>query len=182
MIGIDVADLQDPLLHHRGTRAFQIIRHPLEPGPEKYTEIAFWKLWTAKEAVYKALRTTLPFQPNNIQIIFNGDADFTGYCKPISNRPYSGTVSSFSAGCVLAVAHDGEIDIPCFHVVSINTAPGSKEIRQKAIAHFLHEFNENVQFDTTADQLPVIRSTTTNRQYEVSLSHHGRFGAFAYSR
>ncbi len=182
MIGIDVADLRDPLLHKRGIRAFQMIRHPLERLPGNCPEIAFWKFWTAKEAVYKALRTSTPFLPTTIQIIFSGETDFAGRCSPVNRHLYTGTISLLSNGGMLALAHHAEIEPPKFAVVSISTAPGSKELRQKAVAHFLQEFNEHVRFGTSANQLPVVQSTTNTCQYEVSLSHHGRFGAFAYSR
>ena len=66
MIGIDIVDLTDPLIHERGTRALNLITHSNDQFPDDCNP--FWLLWTAKEAVYKSYRKDKAFSPTDIEV------------------------------------------------------------------------------------------------------------------
>ena len=53
MPGIDLIDLNDPLLRERGENALRLITHEDDELPDS---LGFWYLWTAKEAVFKQKR------------------------------------------------------------------------------------------------------------------------------
>ncbi len=158
MIGIDIIDLQDPLLKNRtGTARF--ILHP-----DEVPDRDFWDYWTAKEAIFKCQRNKGPFMPKNIPINFVSDKNF-------HSKGWKGTVISTPNYC-LSIAGDS-IDHQIFNC---DTRNPSDEIRIKISKWFFDELAIQTKVISDANGLPVL----SHNHSPVSLSHHGRFMTFAY--
>lgn len=159
MISIDLIDLQDPLLKDR-TKSIRFISHP-----EDTPDTNFWPLWTAKEAAFKAERIKQPFNPKSFAIQFKDESSFNW-------NGFSGKVYQ-SADWILSMLSDRKIDFVIFDAESNNP---SKEIRDKIKIWY----SANHQIDTivSSDEsgLPILK----HNQSPISITHHGRFMAFAY--
>lgn len=180
MIGVDVIDLTDPLLRKRDARAFRLIKHPLEPLPEKEIGRLFWAYWTAKEAAYKCLRTSHTFAPNRIFIHFNRGFSFTAAVDAFSDRKLVGSVT-FSPHYVLAVARDESVETFDCSFITLSSQRQSDQIRQELISHFELHHTEPAVVQTGQDGLPRLITPNSRRIYCCSFSHHGSCGAFAYA-
>lgn len=70
MIGVDIIDHKDPLLRPRDERSFRLIRHASDQHEKSIIseERLFWLYWVAKEAIYKAQRKRVRFDPKKIAV------------------------------------------------------------------------------------------------------------------
>tara|TARA_B100000609_G_C17091338_1_gene369477 strand:- start:175 stop:660 length:486 start_codon:yes stop_codon:yes gene_type:complete len=158
MTGIDIIDFHDPLLRNR-KHAIRLISHP-EDNQED-----FWALWTAKEAIFKTYRQIKPFRPKEIPITFNDSLsytsdDTTGYIHQTTNYLVS----------IASKAQHQE-----YVIFERETNSPSNEVRVKISEWFLdHGIKTEVEQDQ--NRLPVL----THNQSPISISHHGRYLAFAY--
>ena len=70
MIGIDIVDIKDPLLHLRTADHLRFIEAEGDQYPEHIDPILlYWIVWSAKEAVFKSKRQLKSFDPKLITVI-----------------------------------------------------------------------------------------------------------------
>jgi phosphopantetheinyl transferase (holo-ACP synthase) len=163
MIGIDIIDLSDPLLRTRNQRTMNMILHPEDCHPT--SRQTFWLLWTSKEAIYKAHRTTSPFRPKTIKVaisevnrghfIFNSDR-------------YHGEIFE-NKHFILAICTQNIF--PRFSVYYHPSLMNSQIIREK-LRPLIAPNQQLVSSNRIPSLMPSGRPT--------SISHHGRYGAFAF--
>ena len=154
--GVDIIDLNDPLLQKRGDRSLDLIRNPQDTPIDH--PLYFWLLWTAKEAAYKSVRGTAPFSPKNMVIQLHHTENDLSF-------DWNNTSGKFEIKDDYVFAY-----INCVEYLIIEARPKnwSTEIRN----HIEQQLGQTVGADTKG--LPVLASTAQ----PISLTHHGRFGAF----
>ena len=157
MIGIDIIDLQDPLLKSR-TGSDRFILHP-----EDRIVRDFWDYWTAKEAIFKCQRKPGPFKPKDIPINFVSDQKFL-------SEEWKGTVISTENYCLSLAG-----TVTDHFIFTRETSDPSVEIREKIAKWFLDEHKIKTSVIADVNGLPVLG----HDQLPISITHHGRFMAFA---
>lgn len=193
MLGNDVVDLRDP-----GTR--EGAPHPrfddrvfapaerealaAAPDPRRLR----WVLWAAKEAAYKAAAQRDPatvFSPRR----------FVAALRPAPGGGLHGVVrheglrlavrATVDAERVHALAGDGDLDAAAAWADVIATAPDDpgagaavREAARRALAARLGVRPAELAF-AREGRVPRLRLRGAPAPVEVSLSHHGRFAAFA---
>ena len=74
MIGIDIVDIKDVLLHPRTEEHMRFINAKGDKYPEDIdSNLLYWIVWSAKEAIFKSKRQLKPFDPKLITITFLHD-------------------------------------------------------------------------------------------------------------
>ena len=140
-----------------------------------------WLLWAAKEAAYKAGRRENPelvFSPRRFEVHL--DAGLSGTVRhPDGSVPVTITED---ADAVHAVARaPGDAAILCGIARRPEEADASVAVRQLArerIAAHLGCEPDALRFERDG-RIPRLRVPGIDRALDVSLSHHGRFVAFA---
>jgi phosphopantetheinyl transferase (holo-ACP synthase) len=165
MIGIDIVDLNDPLLKKRNDRSVALISSS-EDKKINHPQI-FWLLWAAKEAVFKTERTIKNFRPREIPITLSLDKH--------SNITFtSGKIKGqilVDDHHILAIANK-KSDLDYF-VLNEKVNNWSSTIRQK-ITECFSEKGVSVSVSKSGT-LPLL-----NDKLPLSITHHGDFAAFAY--
>ena len=93
MIGIDIVDIKDPLLHPRTADHLRFIKAKGDQYPENIDPILlYWIVWSAKEAIFKSKRQLKSFDPKLITVVFSNNLHF-------SSKQLSGTVESHTQLC-----------------------------------------------------------------------------------
>ncbi|XOV93978.1 MAG: 4'-phosphopantetheinyl transferase superfamily protein [Bacteroidota bacterium] len=159
MIAIDLIDLYDPLLKNRDT-SLRFITHPNDSN-----NLNFWPLWAAKEAAFKLQRTKQPFRPKTINIQF--DSENTFQYHGLKGNIYQ------SEDWVISTLGDQKIEYVTFDV---ETDDPSTEIRKKIKEWFFENHQINTFVSSDKSGLPILN----HNQSPISITHHGRFMAFAY--
>jgi len=188
MIGNDVVDLGDPESRAEGrhprfdARVFdETERALLDASPR--CERVRWLLWAAKEGTYKAARKDDPrtvFAPARFHVRRESDARLT---VSIGDRRFRVDVV-VGAEHVHAVARPAE-DPPaatCSAVARVpERATGSDAVRRLAIARLARRLGvapEDLAI-RRAGRVPTLWVRGRRSPADLSLSHHGRFVAFA---
>ncbi len=175
MIGVDVVDLSDPLLKPRTKAHFRFIAHPKDNLALTIAthgmQLAWWLYWSAKESVFKAYREYKSYKPSSIPIAFTLSDDeivfesgaFKGFAKIDGSLLFS-----CCSNIPLEECHFEHFVIP-------SEATDTYHVRIKAMqtARSLLQ-SESIKF--TEDKIPTL--SFRGKNLEVSLSHHGEFGAF----
>lgn len=168
MPGIDLIDLNDPLLRKRDKKALRLILHPSDAYVSNGKE--FWYLWTAKEAVFKAKRDLTNFAPKEIPIQINSDSlEFrSGHLK--------GRIHDHD-NLIIAVS-DTDPDNVAFHYFKRQTYDESGEARAQLITHFKNEYHIVTRVVRDGNGLPVLEY----QNLPVSFTHHAGYIGFAYPK
>ena len=168
MLGIDIVDLKDPLLKERDDRSLQKIKNE-EDTTIKHKQL-FWLLWSAKEAVFKFYREPLNFSPTNIPIQLKED---DGKISFKSNQAEG--IITVTPEYILALC--GNLEDLDYHIFEKKDNDWSHGIRKMILEYFKGKGKE-YQIGSDDLNLPVIHPP----QSVISISHHGRYGAVAYSK
>ncbi len=169
MPGIDLVDLNDPLLRKRDQKALRLILHPKDSFP---AHLGFWYLWTAKEAIFKHHRELTNFAPKEIPVAIteqNGKASF------VSNE----LVGQFKIvkGIIIAICSELNEDVD-FHFFQGGSRHQSKEIRSKVENYLLQKYHIKTIISSDGNGLPIIDFTGQS----ISFTHHFHYLAFAFDR
>ncbi|MFT4738374.1 MAG: hypothetical protein ACJAZM_001106 [Cyclobacteriaceae bacterium] len=167
MIGIDVIDLEDELMAERDQRASLLIKHPNDSKLDH--PLAFWLLWTAKEALFKCQRTDTRYRPTDIPIILNT----TGLIENGFRSEREVGYWEVFGDHIIAVAHPANLQL---HVACIkdSTCPEwSKKVRDH-LGDLLAK--QSLSVGASKQGLPIVKESKA----PITLSHHRRFAAFAY--
>lgn len=187
MIGNDIVDLDDietspSEIHPRfDERAFssaerERLARSREPDRER------WVFWSAKEAVYKLVRSRKPetvFSPPKFEVTrtnpVRAEVTFEGERFSVALAERRSTVH--------AVAQSGERGRVLSAVARYDRANPSRGVRALAIesiAPYLGATPGELRIDRGPDRRPVLLRNDAPTPGALSLSHHGRFVAFAY--
>lgn len=163
MIGIDIIDLSDPQLKKRTERTFRLIEHSADRYPVH--DLAFWLLWTAKEAIFKCQRQPITFSPSQI---------------PVQIKEKQAHVYTFQSGIILGqtlinpqliLSICGNQSLPEFRVFYHKQAATKEFVRVK----IEQELMKDQYLGADELGLPIIQP----EQKTLSISHHHRYAAFA---
>ncbi len=183
MIGNDVVDLRDPDSHpdaiHPGFDARVLAATELARlRAAERPEVERWRLWAAKEAAYKAARRTdrdLVFSPARFVVTVRGEREGSVH---VGGRDF---IVSWSEedGAVHAVAHEASLgDVRVVAAVAeAGGADPSAAVRRLALVRMCGSVPGSARI-TSDDRVPSL-DLGDGRVLPLSLSHHGRFVAFA---
>jgi len=188
MIGNDVVDLGDPESRAEGRHARfdgrvfdETERVLIDAAPEP--ERVRWLLWAAKESAYKAARkedSRTVFAPSRFHVRYEPGAGLT---VSVGERRFRVDVV-VGAEHVHAVAR-GASDAPAAMCSAVATLPelatGSDVVRRLAIARLSRLLGialEDIAIRRDG-RIPALWLRGRRSPADLSLSHHGRFVAFA---
>jgi phosphopantetheinyl transferase (holo-ACP synthase) len=195
MVGNDVVDLgeRDGCGRERHPRFDERV---FAPGERRQLaaaddpEALRWMLWSAKESAYKAARQHrrgTVFSPRRFLAVI--DADGQGEVRHAGLR-YAVRVTR-RGDCIHAVATSGATDDPVLSEAAWLGAPGAdespagepgraaRELALASLAGRLRVAPELLTLDR-CDRIPRLRHRDRGPLGWLSLSHHGRFVAFAW--
>lgn len=174
MIGVDIVNLQDPLLKKRTKSELRFISHPTDGCPAGLPDdLQFWLFWAAKEAVFKVHRLQTPFSPKEISIeITSVDQDefaFRGMWKEY----VSGKII-VSQQEVLALATKEAMSTVLYQTYHLDGTSPSTELRTN--------FGSDVEpeWKLTSDAAGLPQLVRASIRMPVSFSHHYKSGAAAW--
>jgi hypothetical protein len=169
MIGIDLVDLKDPLLKERFSPSMRFISHPSDqiiPHPQ-----IFWLMWTAKEAVYKANRQSIAFDPKKIPVICqSGDSNYTFTSDNISGQ------FIFSEELIIAICSFEGRSFKYDFWESENLSSASTEVRSRAKIHYFLNNGNKVNIGIDKSGIPIFMES----EIPLTFTHHGRYCGFIY--
>lgn len=171
MIGIDIVDINDVLLHPRTWKHMRFIKAKGDRYPEDINPILlYWIVWSAKEAIFKSKRKLKPFDPKLITITFSHDLNF-------SSKELSGSVE-ITSNYVVAIA--AQKSVKPIHKIWMNDQKVyyQKAVRERIIGYFKPL---NVKFTVDKNLLPLL-SVNEEKKIPISLSHHGKYMGFCIEK
>ena len=171
MIGIDIVDIRDPLLHPRTADHLRFIKAKGDQYPDNIDPILlYWIVWSAKEAIFKSKRQLKLFDPKLITVVFSNDLYF-------SSEELLGTVET-TPNYVVATATPPSIELIHQIWMRHQNAPSQKIIRERIIAYFKPL---NIIFTRDENQLPLL-CVNEEEEFPISLTHHGNYMAFCIEK
>ncbi|WP_421896990.1 4'-phosphopantetheinyl transferase family protein [Marinoscillum sp.] len=166
MVGIDLVDLSDPLLKPRDERALRLISHPADHFPDH--PLRFWHLWTAKEAVFKAYREIIPFDPKKIDITISQEGNHLTF----QSNNLRGSIFQ-EQSVIYAVAYSE--DRPYHHqILKRKTSSPSAEVRTMLIQYIKLNYDEETIISADEKGLPVL----SHQWLPISFTHHHDYLGF----
>lgn len=168
MIGIDLVNLQDPLLKKRDERALKLIAHTNDHCPDH--PLKFWLLWTAKEAVFKAQRIIQTFAPTAIPIQIEFDSEHINFIS----HDFTGKII-INSYLVIAVCSTKKA-LPAYCIQKSELSDLSLTVREATQVHFFNLFKEEVSINRDEKGLPIISPL----DIPVSFSHHAGYIGFCW--
>lgn len=170
MIGIDLVDLNDPLLNKREERSLNLILNT-QDKLINHTNI-FWVLWAAKEAVYKCHRKAIQFSPKSIPIQLKKEGNQIKF----RSNSISGKIE-VEKNYILALCTTERIDEALFEVFRSSNTMNGLTIRQE-ISGYFESLGHKYAVGSDQLNLPVLLPF----KELISITHHHHMGAFAYSQ
>ena len=171
MIGIDIVDINDVLLHPRTSEHMRFIKAKGDKYPEDLDPIRlYWIVWSAKEAIFKSKRQLKPFDPKLITITFLHDFNF--YSEQLS-----GSVE-ITSNYVVAIAAEKSMKLLNKIWTNHQKVYSKKAVRERIIAYFKPL---NVEFTFDENQLPIL-SVNEEKKIPISLTHHGNYMGFCIEK
>jgi phosphopantetheinyl transferase (holo-ACP synthase) len=175
LIGIDIIDHSDPLLRKRDERSFRLIRHPLDihPDTEISEEALFWHYWVAKEAVYKAKRALIRFDPKQIEIqlqLINDAWCFNSgsiHGSLIQNQRYTYGICAESTLTLDALNHE---------IFESTSKDQSAAIRALMIQSLKKQQKSDIRMNMDKNGLPMIEYD--NQNHLATFTHHHHLMAY----
>ena len=168
MLGIDIVDLKDPTFKERNSRSLDLIQNE-EDSIIDHPNL-FWILWSAKEAVFKCKREPLNFAPKKIPITISQENDGISF----ASEGIKGQILE-KDDYMLAIC--GDLDQIDFHVFEDSNENWGEGVRFMIINYF-RDYGCDYHIGSDELNLPTIEPD----QIEISISHHGRFGAVAFPK
>jgi len=160
MIGIDLVNLDDPLLKPRNHRTLDLITHPDDRFPKHKNE--FWYLWTAKEAVFKAHRALTNFDPKAIVIQLSSQGNHLNF----RSEQFSGKVFT-QEPIIYAIAAKNPEEL-VYQIYRQESNDESAEVRKRLVEFCKSEYDLDVSIISDSDGLPMLDYKNT----PVSFTHH----------
>ncbi len=166
-LGIDIVDLNDPLLKKRDEKGLRLIigeKDSLIAHPQ-----IFWLLWTAKEAIYKCQRKKVDYQPKKIPVsVYQEDQD-----RFFFNSNGLNGLFEVHHDYILAVCAERLQNIS-YQVIKSEEIVTSSSIRT-AILNLFSAYGLHASLGSDRLGLPIAEPSHAL----LSVSHHHHYGAFA---
>ena len=171
MIGIDIVDIKDSLFHPRTADHLRYIKAKGDQYPENIDPtLLYWIVWSAKEAIFKSKRQLILFNPKLITVVFSNNSHF-------SSKDLVGTVET-TPNYVVATAAPPSMEVMQQIWMNHQKASSQKIIRARIIAYFKPL---NISFTLDENQLPLL-CVNEEKEFPISLSHHGNYIAFCIEK
>ena len=171
MIGIDIVDIKDSLFHPRTADHLRYIKAKGDQYPENIDPtLLYWIVWSAKEAIFKSKRQLILFNPKLITVVFSNNSHF-------SSKDLVGTVET-TPNYVVATAAPPSMEVMQQIWMNHQKASSQKIIRARIIAYFKPL---NIRFTLDENQLPLL-CVNEEKEFPISLSHHGNYIAFCIEK
>ena len=171
MIGIDIIDINDFLLHPRNGEHMRFIKAKDDKYPKDIDpNLLYWIVWSAKEAIFKSKRQLNVFDPKLITITFSNDLNF--YSKQLS-----GSIE-ITPNYVMAIAAQESIKLVNKIWINHQKVCSQKAVRERIIEYFKPI---NVNFTLDGNQLPLL-SVNEGEKIPISLTHHGMYMGFCIEK
>ncbi|MEO1256050.1 MAG: 4'-phosphopantetheinyl transferase superfamily protein [Bacteroidota bacterium] len=167
MVGIDIVDLNDPLLKERDQRMLNLVKNENDTIVDH--PCLFWILWSAKEAIFKYHREPISFAPTKIPITLLKKGEVLTF---ESNN----IKGKFEFGDEYLLAVCGDFNEVTYQIFSKKNNDWRSGIREM-IVEFFNEKGKEYSVGADDLNLPIIEPAKS----AISISHHGRFGAVAFS-
>ncbi|MEP1035445.1 4'-phosphopantetheinyl transferase superfamily protein [Ekhidna sp.] len=168
MLGIDIVDIKDPSFKERNERTLDLINNSEDVQIEH--PHLFWILWSAKEAIFKCRREPINFAPTKIPVqLSNEGGEIT-----FASGDLKGKVT-IKDEYILATC--GDLDSLQIHVFEKKDNNWSEGIRFMIIEYF-RDLGHDYHIGSDDLNLPIIEPS----KQEISISHHGRYGAVAFKK
>jgi phosphopantetheinyl transferase len=168
MLGIDIVDLKDPSFKERSERTIDLIKNEKDMLIEH--PYLFWILWSAKEAVFKCKREPLNFAPKKIPItVIEKSGQITFQSENITGKV------EITDEYILAIC--GDVENATYETFEKPDENWSEGIRFMVI-EFFREKGLDYHIGSDDLNLPIIEPA----KKEISISHHGRYGAVAFPK
>ena len=143
-----------------------------------------WLLWTMKEAAYKAhlQKTEIPFfNPKKIRCQLVSETE--GFVSVFKAKYQTKSILTEDWIHTQTVSEENTFGFSdCFLVDALSNISQSEVVRQKLVAYYSATY-EIVQSDIKIVKnsfgIPILKIRNQTLKKSLSLSHHGRFGAFA---
>lgn len=169
MLGIDIVDLSDTNLQERNERSLKLILCDQDQLIKH--EMIFWLLWAAKEAVFKCHREALNFSPTSIPIRLYSEFDELRFSSGVF-QGYLIVNSEF----ILAICSK-DLDSIDYETIALEGGTNGNNLRSAIIEYFTKK-KLNLEMGSDDLNLPILLPS----KEPISISHHGKFGAFAYPK
>lgn len=173
VVGIDIVDHSDPLLHKRNARAFRLITNPADEHSLSNIseEQLFWLFWSAKESIYKTHRRLQRFDPKKIAVSIN---------KSIERIEFqSDSIKGFfdqNEKYTLAVCGKIPLDEVHHKIFNQKARDQSSTIRSLMAQTLTARTGHNVYHDQDKYGLPMVR--INNQPKLATFTHHHMFMGF----
>jgi phosphopantetheinyl transferase (holo-ACP synthase) len=170
LIGIDIFDRSDERTRNR---TFDDLRFILADGESVFDHpLIFWLFWTAKEAVFKAVRNPISqFFPKKITIILDEKSlEFSSKYETLVFQGKCIVTNDY----VMSYCHVPHLKTK-FSIIHHDIKDWSTHIRSIATAD-LKKTNQHLKITIDADGLPMIAILNL----PICFSHHHHQGAYIY--
>ena len=189
MVGNDVVDLSDRSVvlgprHPRfDARVFapsehRALRESAEPNPLR------WAFWAAKEAAYKVakkLDAAAVWSPLRFVVCFErgleGAVDYEGRSIPVQVERDAERVHALATDRVESFARL-RASVATFEGPPAGASAAVRALAREHLAPLLGVAPEQLEI-ARRERIPVLRIAGSDAPFDLSLSHHGRFVAFA---
>jgi len=189
MVGNDVVDLLDPAVaagprHPRfDARVFapsehRALRESTEPNPLR------WAFWAAKEAAYKVakkLDAAAVWSPLRFVVCFErgleGTVEYKGRRIPVQVERDAESVHALATDRVESFARLRS-SVATFEGTAAGASIAVRALARAQLAPLLGVPADQLEI-ARRDRIPVLRIAGSDAPFDLSLSHHGRFVAFA---
>ena len=189
MVGNDVVDLFDPAVvagprHSRfDARVFapsehRALRESAEPNPLR------WAFWAAKEAAYKVakkLDAAAVWSPLRFVVCFErgleGAVEYGGRRIPVQVERDEQRIHALATDRVESFARLRSC-VATFEGPAADASAAVRLLAREQLAPLLGARVEQLEI-ARRGRIPVLRSAGRDAPFDLSLSHHGRFVAFA---
>ncbi|WP_436517832.1 4'-phosphopantetheinyl transferase family protein [Ekhidna sp. To15] len=168
MVGIDIVDLKDPSFNERDDRTIDLIKNTEDVHIEH--PHLFWILWSAKEAIFKCRREPINFAPTKIPVQLKSKDDGITF----QSGNLRGMVQ-IEDDYILSIC--GDLTSLESHVFEKKDDNWSEGIRFMIIEYF-RDLGHDYHIGSDDLNLPIIEPS----KQEISISHHGRYGAVAFPK
>ncbi len=169
MPGIDLIDLNDPLLRKREKNALRLITNEQDIFDE---DQGFWYLWTAKEAVFKQFRELTNFDPKEIPVkIIKTDDQVTFESNDIKG------FYIVTDDVITAICQKPEEEIE-YETLKCEDSHQSEKIRARLKEYLAKKYDLETEVISDGDGLPIIKATGQ----AISFTHHYHHMGFVFDK
>ncbi len=175
MIGVDIIDHEDSLLRKRDERSFRLIRNERDHHSESdlNQEQLFWLYWVAKEAIYKAKRERVRFDPKKIEVkLVREESGWAFISENIQGILEQNSLFTFGIcaveGCDMRTLN--------YDIFDCSQMDQSASVRNQMVLSLQEKGKKEVSMTKDAKELPVV--LYDGEPHLATFTHHHRLMAY----